>query len=145
MSPFNVLPRPSLASARAVAIATPAPRGYSVTWPSRAGAASLRRLALGLAVVLLCASAVLYPLSQAGGSLARGRGYIVTIDPAAGVMTYQANTAILTVEIGQAVQVYRNGRPVSLDDLRLGDHVLVKYESVWKRTALQIHAIGRRP
>jgi hypothetical protein len=112
---------------------------------SRTKFALVLRIVVSITFVLLSCSAILYPLSHVGGNFARARGHIATLDPTVPKLTYQTGSTTASVEVTAPIKVYLNGHPTTFDALQVGDHVLVKYESLWKRSALEIHAIGRRP
>ncbi len=132
-------------------LSRPAARDLSLANPggaprvAKAGAVILLRIALGIGFVILGCAAVVYPLSSTGGYLARAKGDIVALDPSAQTLSYQDNGLIARVQLSDATSVYLNGRPVALDGLQTGDRVLVKYDSVLKLTALEIHALRRHP
>jgi hypothetical protein len=102
-------------------------------------------LALSVAFILASGAAVLYPLSVAGGHLARARGYIETLDAAHQALTYANDATTRGLHLGEPIPIYRNGQPATFEDLQLGDYVLVQYDSLLKGRALEIHAHGRRP
>lgn len=112
---------------------------------ARRRAAILIRIGYGLALVVLSCAAVLYPLVRASGNWARSTGYIATLDSSSQTLSYQANGLTASIEVSDATKVYLNGRAVKLEDLRIGDHAVVKYDSIFRLAALEIDAIGKRP
>lgn len=96
-------------------------------------------MAYTLALLILAFGAVVYPLSIAGGFLAKSRGNIVAIDTTAHTLTLEENGGLTTIVVREATQL--SGHVEALEELEVGDRVLVRYDSVLKQTALEITAL----
>jgi hypothetical protein len=122
--------------------AVPAMAGSIAAPRAAAESSPWTMLWLGLALVVLAGLAVLYPLSIKGGILARTWGDVVAVNPAAQTLTLDVSGATVTVPLEASTLVYFNDRPITLEELRSGDRVRVRYDSVFKLSALEIQAIG---